>query len=53
MRARCIRCNWHWGVSIKQEIPKSGYECPLCASKRKRAQQVRTAKAQGKIILSA
>ena len=41
MRARCIHCKWHWGISVRQEIPKSGYECPLCAGKRKRAQQER------------
>ena len=50
MRARCIHCKWHWGISIRQEIPRPGYECPLCASKRKRAQQAQTAKAQGKYI---
>ena len=49
-RARCNTCGCCWGVSVRQEIPKSGYECPLCAGKRKRAQQVRTAKAQEKYI---
>ena len=53
MKARCIHCKWHWGVSVRQEIPRTGYECPLCAGKRKRAQQAQTAKAQGKYILSA
>lgn len=39
MKARCIHCKWHWGVSVRQEIPRTGYECPICAGKRKRAQQ--------------
>ncbi|MDF2524219.1 MAG: hypothetical protein K0R31_1860, partial [Clostridiales bacterium] len=41
MKARCTYCRRHWGISILQEIPLSGYECPRCASKRKRASYMR------------
>ena len=56
MRARCIHCKWHWGISVRQEIPRPGYECPLCAGKRKRARGVtapiRLREKQSKCILA-
>lgn len=36
---RCIYCGRSWGISVLQDIPDEGYECPRCAGKRKRAQQ--------------
>ena len=39
MKKECVYCGLRWGVSILQKTPKSGYECPRCATKRKRAQQ--------------
>ena len=37
MKAKCQTCKKHWNVSWMQYIPKSGYECPACYSKRKKA----------------
>ncbi|MBH1941675.1 hypothetical protein I5677_12300 [Mobilitalea sibirica] len=35
---KCVYCRQVWGISIHQCIPRSGYECPRCTGKRKRAQ---------------
>lgn len=32
MYAKC-KCGKVWNVSIKAEIPKDGYKCPVCRSK--------------------
>ena len=34
MSAKCNYCGLHWLISIKQEIPATGYECPHCSSKK-------------------
>lgn len=39
MKAKCRHCGWPWGVSILQEIPKDGYECPICTTELKRARR--------------
>ncbi|HHV13241.1 MAG TPA: hypothetical protein GXX75_23495 [Clostridiales bacterium] len=41
MKARCTYCGLPWGISIRQKIPPGGYECPWCATKRKRAHRNR------------
>lgn len=33
MKARCIKCNKLWNISIKAIIPKNGYKCPKCRFK--------------------
>lgn len=33
----CLNCNLGWQISKMQKVPLSGYECPYCFSKRKRA----------------
>ncbi|MDF2858664.1 MAG: hypothetical protein K0Q87_4515 [Neobacillus sp.] len=35
MRSLCKTCGKYWNISILQEIPRTGYECPKCAVKRK------------------
>ena len=47
MRYLCKTCGKYWNVSILQEIPKTGYECPKCAIKRKR-RDVKSLKIPGK-----
>lgn len=39
MKAQCQTCRKMWGISILQEIPRSGYECPRCAKKKKRREK--------------
>jgi DNA-directed RNA polymerase subunit RPC12/RpoP len=39
MKARCVGCGKTWNVSIFAQIPKTGYICPHCYSKRKEAQR--------------
>lgn len=34
MKVKCRHCGSRWGVSVLQEIPKQGYECPICATKK-------------------
>jgi len=34
MTARCTRCAIHWNISVYQRIPKEGYVCPYCESRR-------------------
>ena len=34
MTARRTRCATHWNISVHQRIPKEGYVCPYCESKR-------------------
>ena len=31
--ARCRTCGRSWGISLLQQIPKSGYVCPNCERK--------------------
>ena len=50
---QCVICDQVWNISVRQEIPPDGYECPWCASKRKSAYQLRIGQAQGKNIISA
>lgn len=35
MVARC-KCGLPWNVSIKAQIPKEGYKCPICRAKDKK-----------------
>jgi hypothetical protein len=50
----CLGCDKPWGISRFQKIPWTGYECPKCASKRKRApRNGRSKRAHNKNILSA
>ncbi|KPU42187.1 hypothetical protein OXPF_39660 [Oxobacter pfennigii] len=35
MTARCTCCKKHWNISIYQQVPKSGYVCPRCRSRKK------------------
>jgi hypothetical protein len=28
MKARCTYCGLFWGISVRQKIPRTGYECP-------------------------
>ena len=54
MKKRCICCGLRWGVSILQEIPRTGYICPWCGSKRKRARRDgRPYRAHKKTIINA
>lgn len=32
MIAKC-RCGLDWNISIKAQIPKDGYKCPICRTK--------------------
>lgn len=32
MKSRCKYCGKYWNISIKQQIPKTGYECPKCTT---------------------
>ena len=36
MKSKCSVCGCYWNTSILQQIPKTGYICPWCGS-RKRA----------------
>lgn len=36
MTGKCINCNLHWNISIKQSIPSGGYICPICTAKNNR-----------------
>lgn len=40
MVAKC-KCGLTWQISIKAEIPKSGYECPICEAKEKKMKELR------------
>lgn len=33
MDAKCCKCNLYWNISVKAQIPKSGYICPKCRAK--------------------
>lgn len=33
MKIKCIECNLHWNVSVKEEIHPKGYICPWCIAK--------------------
>lgn len=35
MTKKCAMCGLDWIVSVQTKIPKSGYECPHCESKRR------------------
>ena len=35
--ARCTYCGLIWNIDIEKVIPRSGYECPRCKRKRKKA----------------
>lgn len=37
MTARCRTCGKHWNVSIKANIPKTGYMCPRCSIKQRKS----------------
>lgn len=37
MKALCIECKQHVGISIKKKIPKTGYVCHVCEYKKKRS----------------
>ena len=30
MKARCVKCNNMWEISVRQKIQKGGYICPNC-----------------------
>lgn len=32
MFAKC-KCGVNWNISIKAQIPKDGYKCPICRTK--------------------
>jgi hypothetical protein len=36
VRARCTTCSEYWNLSIYQDIPKTGYECPQCNKKKRK-----------------
>jgi hypothetical protein len=36
LMARCQTCKRAWNISVLQRIPRTGYECPWCTSKRKK-----------------
>lgn len=40
MTAKC-KCGLIWNISIKAEIPKDGYECPICEAKEKKMRELR------------
>lgn len=33
MKAKCVKCNLFWGISVQAVIPKGGYICPKCRKK--------------------
>ncbi|MBN1045513.1 MULTISPECIES: hypothetical protein [unclassified Clostridium] len=33
MDAKCCKCKEFWNISVKAQIPKSGYICPKCRAK--------------------
>ena len=35
MTETCTKCGLEWIISEKTKIPKTGYECPHCAHKRR------------------
>lgn len=40
MTAKC-KCGLIWNISIKVEIPQSGYKCPVCEAKEKKMKELR------------
>ncbi|MGN2336519.1 hypothetical protein ACTFIN_00120 [Clostridium cagae] len=45
MEAKCCKCKEFWNISIKAQIPQSGYKCPKCrareAKDREKAKELR------------
>ncbi|NFN94498.1 hypothetical protein FDB28_10435 [Clostridium botulinum] len=45
MDAKCCKCNLYWNISVKAQIPQSGYKCPKCRVKetkdREKAKELR------------
>lgn len=52
MKSRCKICGTYWNISIQQEIPRKGYECPWCSKKALHGTAI-PSKANNKLILSA
>lgn len=40
MNAKC-KCGLSWNISIKAEIPKNGYKCPIYRAKDKKMRELR------------
>ncbi len=42
MDAKCCKCKEFWNISVKAQIPQSGYKCPKCRAKdREKAREAR------------
>jgi len=48
MMARCRECGASWNISIYAKIPKEGYICPWCQSKKKTDNKNEKAKGEKK-----
>jgi len=48
MMARCRECGASWNISIYAKIPKEGYICPWCRSKKKTDNKNEKAKGEKK-----